>query len=255
METSQGRAPVTIWGIHPVMEFLKTCPDAVREICVLPSFGNRPWQRKLLTLALECGIKPIGVRDFNKQTIAPGAVHQGVTARVMPIWPIDLAELPRHVGDHTPLLVACDQITDPQNLGAIIRSCVAFGAQAVIVPSRSCPEINGVVIKASSGAVAHIRVCEVSNLARALAALKGMGLWVVGLSPEAETVVWDVDLSGPICLVVGAEGEGIRWLIKKTCDITASIPQHPGIGSLNAASAASVFLYEVTRQRRGPTKS
>ena len=246
---SQDHQPVPIWGIHPVMEFLRTCPEAVVSMCVLPSFGNKPSQHELLTLAGRQGVNPAVMQDFNRQGMALGAVHQGVMAQVMPVWLLDMAELPGYLSGHEPLVVACDNVTDPQNLGAIMRSCVVFGAQAVVVPSRGSPPVNGVVIKASSGAAAHIKVCEAGNLVKALAGLKDMGLWVVGLSPEAKTAIWDVDLSVPLCLVAGAEGEGLRRLVKKTCDITAFIPQHPGVASLNVASATSVFLYEGARQR------
>jgi 23S rRNA (guanosine2251-2'-O)-methyltransferase len=246
---SQNHQPVPIWGIHPVREFLRACPDAVTSMCVLPSFGNKPSHHELLTLAKRQGVKPLIIQDFNRQGLTPGAVHQGVMAQVMPVWSADIAELHGYLSGHAPLVVACDQVTDPQNLGAIMRSCAVFGAQAVVVPSRGSPPLNGVVIKASSGAAAHIKVCEAGNLVRALAGLKDMGLWVVGLSPEAKTTIWDVDLSVPVCLVAGAEGEGLRHLVKQTCDIIASIPQHSGIASLNVASATSVFLYEAARQR------
>lgn len=246
---SQKHQPVPIWGLHPVMEFLKIRPDAVVSMCVLPSFGQKPSHNELLMLARRQGVQPLIVQDFNRQGLTSGAVHQGVMAQVMPVWSADIAELSDCLTGHAPFVVACDRVTDPQNLGAIMRSCAVFGAQAVVIPSHGSSPVNGVVIKASSGAVAHIKVYEVGNLVKALVGLKDRGLWVVGLSPEAKTTIWDVDLSMPVCVVAGAEGEGLRHLVKKTCDFTVSIPQHSGVASLNVAVATSVFLYEAARQR------
>ena len=250
-KTSSENRSILIWGVHPVMEFLRAHPDVVQGLYVLPAFGNKPAQRELLRLAEKQGIAVSRVKDFNRHGMAMGAVHQGVAAAVKPVWTADLADIPQvWSAGGQPLVVVCDQVVDPQNLGAIIRSATALGTHAVILPSKGSPAINGVIVKASSGAIAHIKICEVVNLVKALHALKDMGLWVVGLSPEAGTAVWDIDLKGAVALVAGAEGEGLRYLVKKSCDFVASIPLSPAVGSLNVASATSIFLYEAARQRR-----
>ena len=146
-------------------------------------------------------------------------------------------------------MVLCDEITDPGNLGGIIRASAAFGAHAIIISRRNCAEINGTVVKASAGTIAHIRICTVSNLVNAMEALKKMNLWLAGLAAQGAREIWNSDLTVPLGMVLGAEGRGIRPLVLKHCDFSIRIPQQYGVESLNVVSACSVALYESMRQR------
>lgn len=243
-------SPVLIWGLHPVHECLAARPEAAQRLLVHPSFGRKPGQRQLLAQAERVGLKVARVTDLSCEGVPPEAVHQGVALWLWPFWWKEFNELPHVWEGKVPLVVACDQVTDPQNLGAIIRSAAAFGAQAVVVPERRTVSVTGAVVKASVGAIAHLAVVEVGNLVRALVGLKEHGLWVAGLTPEGSNLLWEVDLSIPLVLTVGAEGPGVRPLVKRTCDILLTIPLAGSLASLNVAAAAAVALYETARQRR-----
>jgi 23S rRNA (guanosine2251-2'-O)-methyltransferase len=241
--------PIIIWGIHPVKEFLEICPDDCHGLFVLPSFGKKKAQAGLLRLAEQHAVFVERTEDLKSTGVPAGTVHQGVAALVKPVWSIDFSSLPLYWRDKSPLVVVCDQVTDTQNVGAIVRSSVALGAQAVLLPSRRTGQVTGAVAKASSGALFHIKICQVGNLVKALRQLKEMGLWIAGLSPDGEHPLWELDLNRPLALVVGAEGTGMRRLVKETCDFLARIPHLGPVASMNVASAASIALYEVERQR------
>ena len=241
--------PIIIWGIHPVRKFLEICPDDCHRLFVHPSFGKKKVQAGLISLAERRAIFVERLEDLKNTGVPAGAVHQGIAALVKPVWSIDFSGLPLYWKDKSPLTVICDQVTDPQNVGAVIRSSVALGAQAVLLPGRRTGRITGAVAKASSGALFHIKVCHVGNLVTAMRQLKEMGLWIAGLSPDGEHPLWELDLNRPLALVVGAEGAGLRRLVKETCDFLARIPHFYPVGSINVACAASIALYEVARQR------
>ncbi len=230
------------------MELLKTRPDACQRLLVCPSFGKKEIQASLLRLAESHGVDLNPTRGLTDQGVPPGAVHQGVAAWVRPVWSTDFSHLPQLWRGKVPLIVVCDQVTDPQNLGAIIRSSVALGSQAILLSGRKTVHITGTVAKASSGALFHTKICQVVNLVRALRQVKEMGLWVVGLTPDGNSVLWESDLLIPLALVVGSEGLGLRRLVRKTCDLLVKIPHLGPIDSMNVASAASIALYEVARQ-------
>ncbi len=246
---SNPKSDVLIWGIHPVREILETRPDACQGLSVYPSFGKKKMQARLLRLAERRGVDINSTEDLTRQGVPSGAVHQGVAAWVRPIWSINFSCLAQLWKDDIPLIVVCDQVTDPQNLGAIIRSSVALGAQAIMLSGRKTVHITGAVAKASSGALFHTKICQVVNLVRALRQLKEMGLWIVGLTPDGNSVLWESDLVTSLALVVGAEGVGLRRLVKEACDFLVKIPHLGRIDSMNVASAASIALYEVARQR------
>jgi len=238
-----------VWGIHPVKEYLKLFPGNCLNIFVLPAFGRQKPQAALLGLARRNGLSVIRVSTFTGLRLPAGAVHQGVAAEVRSVWSVDFQELEGLWQKERPLVVACDQVNDPRNLGSILRSCAAFGVHAVLLPRRKSVQINGVVAKTSSGALFHVKICRVGNMVKALRELKDMGLWVAGLSPESGLPLWDMDMLLPMVLVVGAEGAGLRYMVKKTCDFLAAIPQAGSVSSMNVAAAASISLYEVVRQR------
>jgi len=240
---------IIIWGIHPVREFLELYSYDCQEIFVHPSFGKKKAQASLLSMAKRQAVVVKRTERLESAGVPAGIVHQGIAALVRPVWSIDFLSLPMYWRNKSPLVILCDQVTDPQNVGSIIRSAVAMGAQAVLLPSRRTSRITGAVAKSSSGALFHIKVCQVGNLVTAMRQLKELGLWIAGLSPDGEHQLWDSNLNSPLALVVGAEGKGLHRLVKKTCDLLVRIPHFGPVASMNVASAASIALYEIARQR------
>ncbi|HXY84269.1 MAG TPA: 23S rRNA (guanosine(2251)-2'-O)-methyltransferase RlmB [Gaiellaceae bacterium] len=174
--------------------------------------------------------------------------HQGVVAWCEPYRYADAWELG---AEDRPLLVCLDQVTDPRNLGAVCRSAEGAGATGVVLPAHGSARVTPAVARASAGAVEHLPIAVVPNLARYLADVKRADLWVYAASGDAETSMWDADLSGGLALVFGAEGRGLRPLVRRTCDAAVSIPRAGHVESLNVSVAAGVLLYEARRQRAG----
>ncbi len=180
------------------------------------------------------------------QILPPGAVHQGVGLRIPPLAPVDLDDL---AADPSGVLIMLDQVTDPQNIGAIFRSAAAFGAQGVILQDRHAPLLTGALAKAAAGAIDQIPHAREVNLSRALERLEELGWRAVALDGEAPDALADVLDGKPTVLVLGAEGEGVRRLVREHCDALANIPMPGGFESLNVAAAAAVALYEASRPR------
>ncbi len=147
------------------------------------------------------------------------------------------------------LLVALDGIQDPQNLGAILRTSEAAGADGVILPEHRTAPLSPAALKASSGASEHLRLCRVAGLPSAIADIKRAAIWCAALDPRGEMDVWDFDLTQPVCLVIGAEGAGVHRLVRERCDVRLRLPMRGRVASLNASAAAAALLYEVSRQR------
>ncbi len=233
-----------IYGINPVLEALRG--GRAREV----RLGARTAERHqvILALARELGIpvRTIGVEEIERE--AKGGVHQGVVATVNAIREYSVDELVRGA-DGPPLIVVLDGIEDPQNLGAILRTVDAAGAHGVIIQNRRSAALEGIAAKASAGALTHVRIAEVVNIARAVEELKRAGVWTVGLAGEATTRYDTVDMTVPTALVVGAEGTGLRRLVRESCDFLAAIPMQGHVGSLNVSVAAGVVLFEALRQR------
>ena len=148
-----------------------------------------------------------------------------------------------------PLVVICDEISDPHNLGAILRTAECVGAHGVVIPKRRSAGMTAVVDKASAGAAEHMLVCRVTNLPGTIRELKEKGLWVFGTAADAPGSLWDTDMTGPVCLVIGSEGFGMGRLVSELCDVTVSIPLRGKVTSLNASAVAAVMMYEILRQR------
>lgn len=148
-----------------------------------------------------------------------------------------------------PFVILCDEISDPHNLGAILRTAECVGAHGVIIPKRRSAGLTSIVDKTSAGAAEHMAVARVPNLPAAIRELKERGLWVYGTAADAPSGMWDTDLTGPLCLVIGSEGDGMGRLVAENCDFLLSIPMRGKVSSLNASAAASIVMYEVLRQR------
>ena len=232
-----------IYGLHPVLEALRA--GTVSRVRVADKSTERA--RAVLELAAAEGVPVEQVPTDVIDRLAPGARHQGVLADVEDSRAFGLRDL---VTGAAPLIVVLDGIEDPQNLGAILRTADAAGVDGVVVQTRRSAARGGAAAKASAGALSHVRIAEVVNIARALEELKELGVWSVGLAGEASQAYDQVDLTGPTALVMGAEGPGLRRLVRETCDFLVSIPMRGHVGSLNVSVAAGVALFEAVRQRR-----
>ncbi|MDA8163615.1 MAG: 23S rRNA (guanosine(2251)-2'-O)-methyltransferase RlmB, partial [Desulfobacteraceae bacterium] len=213
------------WGIHPVVELLRTNPQQVREVVIQKGKAG-PKIQEIVTLARQHGIKLRFDPFFRVPPEVKNENHQGVLARLgaKPLLHLDelLAGL---AGQAAPVLVVLDSIQDPHNLGAIIRSASAAGAAGVILTKDRSAPLTGTVGKAAAGALAHVPLCQVTNMATALARLKEEGFWIYGAAGEAAQSLFATDFGrGPVCLVIGSEGKGIRPLVRKQCDLLVSIP-------------------------------
>lgn len=232
-----------IYGVHPVLEALRA--GTVRRLRVSDRAGDR--LRDVIEQAGAAGVRVERVPHDAIDRLAHGATHQGVVADVESERAVGLQELAE--GD-APLIVVLDGIEDPHNLGAILRTADAAGADGVVVQDRRSAARSGVTAKASAGALAHVRLAEVVNVARAVEELKDLGVWTVGLAGDASTPYDQLDYKGPTALVLGAEGAGLRRLVRERCDFLAAIPMAGRVGSLNVSVAAGVVLFEAVRQRR-----
>lgn len=174
--------------------------------------------------------------------------HQGVVSWCEPFRYADAYELAKQ---ESPLIVCLDQVTDPHNLGAVARSAEGVGATGLVIPAHGSVRVTPAVCRASSGAVEHVPIAVVPNLARFLSDVKGNDLWAYAADSEGSVSLWDADLTGGVALVLGAEGKGVRPLVRRTCDAAVSIPLAGKVGSLNVSVAAAVLLFEARRQRTG----
>ncbi len=235
-----------IYGINPVLEALR----AGRVTAIRVSLGAGARVRELRQMAAGRGVRVIEVPAPELDRLARGALHQGVVADLSAPEASTPEELVRGAR-HAPLLVVLDGIEDPQNLGAILRTADAAGADGVIRQTRRAAPLDGAAAKASAGAVAWVKVADVVNIARALGELKDAGVWTVGLDAAADQAYDAIDYTVPSAIVLGAEGQGLRRLVRERCDYLVSIPMRGQVASLNVSVAAAVVLFEAVRQRHG----
>jgi len=233
-----------IYGINPILEALRA--KRVRAVRVADNAGGRV--AEIVRAAERDGIEVRRVRPAELDRAARGGVHQGVVAELAAAAPLDIPDL--LTGAAAPLLVVLDGVEDPQNVGAILRTVDAAGADGVVRQSRHAAPLDGAAAKASAGAVAHVKVVEVVNIARAVEELKEAGVWTVGLTADASKSYDELDLTLPTAVVVGAEAVGLRRLVRDRCDLLASIPMRGHVDSLNVSVATSIVLFEALRQRR-----
>ena len=237
LEREVSKAPL-IYGRNAVLEAARA--GRVLKVFQASGLGHDPRLEELGELAR---IEVIGPERLD--VLAPG-VHQGVAAELKPRREWTLKEL---LATRPTLLIALDSIMDPQNLGAILRSAEVAGADGAILPEHRSAPLSAAAVKASSGASELLRIAHVSGMPSAIAEVRRSNTWCVALDPRGETLAWEFDMTQPVCLVVGSEGEGVHRLVKERCDVRVRLPVKGHVASLNASAAAAALLYEVMRQR------
>ncbi len=237
-------------GRNPVLEAIK----AGRKIDKLfvPAEDHDSSLRYIISKARDAGATIVETDRKRLDSMSVTRSHQGVIAQIPVREYTPLSDVLDSLKDGASpsLIVVCDHITDPNNLGAIIRTCDATGVHAVIIPKRRSAGLTATVAKASAGALEHVKIVQVSNIAYTLRTLKDNGLWVFGATGEGDKEIYDVDFTMPAAVVIGSEGDGISRPALAECDFIASIPMLGKISSLNASVAAAIVLYEAVRQRR-----
>jgi len=236
-----------ICGLQPVREAIRAHGSTLVRI-VIESAGahTTPQLAALARFAQDHGAQVERLERAELDRIARGVRHQGVIAFARELRIVSLGDLPF---DARALVVALDEVQDPQNFGAVIRSAVAMGATAVMWPEHRSAPLSPATFRASAGAIEHATLCRVPSLPHALEDLRARGAFVVGLDMAGETTLEGIDLTRPLGLVVGAEGKGLRKTVKRVCDTLARLPMSGALGSLNASVAVAIGLYEAVRQR------
>ncbi|SDF48889.1 23S rRNA (guanosine(2251)-2'-O)-methyltransferase RlmB [Sporomusa acidovorans] len=238
-----------IVGRNSVLEALRAGRSLNK---ILVAKGERQGSiREIISEARERGLIIQEVDVAKLDQLSAGVRHQGVVVMAAPVAYVDIDEIlsAAHDKDEPPFLVLLDELADPHNVGAILRTADATGVHGVLIPKRrSCP-LTQTVAKTSAGAVEHVPVARIGNIAQTLKLLKKQGLWVVGADMDGTQNYYEADLTGPVVIVVGNEGEGMGRLTKEACDFIVKIPMRGQIASLNASVACSLLLYEVLRQR------
>jgi 23S rRNA (guanosine2251-2'-O)-methyltransferase len=243
-----------IVGRNSVLEALKS-GRSINKIMVAK--GERQGSiRELIALAKQNGLILQEVEIAKLDSLSGGLKHQGVVAMVPPIDYAELEDILEKAmaPEQTPFIILLDELEDPHNLGAILRTADAAGVHGVLIPKRrSCP-LSGTVAKTSAGAVEYMPVARIGNIAQTIDQLKKAGMWIVGADMDGDKNYYEADLTGPIVIVVGNEGQGMGRLVKERCDFLVRIPMLGKINSLNASVACSLLLYEVLRQREMKAK-
>ena len=231
--------------INPLLEILKSSPRRVNKLLLQKEEGHRP----LGTIVGLAKANHIPYLFLPKQALDKMSPHhQGVVATLSPKEYVPLEQILAAAGP-APFLVLLDEIEDPQNLGAILRSAECAGSDGIVIPERRSAGLTETVFEVSAGALEHLQVARVPNLAQTMEALKAHGVWLVGAEGEGDGLFYEFDYTQPVAVVLGSEGRGLRQLTRKKCDRILSIPMRGKVNSLNVAAAASVFFFEVARQR------
>ena len=233
-----------IYGHHTVLAALNNPHRSVRRVLITAQAQAK------LGCQIETPLLELVTTKEIEQLTGANAVHQGIAAEVIPLVKRSLVDIitPTEDKEHT-LLVILDQVTDPRNIGAILRSAAAFNAVALIQQERNSPSANPSMAKAASGGLEHVDVIDVPNINRTIESLKNQGFWIIGLDSNAADLLNETELPKKCCLVLGAENSGLRRLTLKACDKTVRIPISSDIDSLNISNAAAVAMYEFSRQR------
>jgi 23S rRNA (guanosine2251-2'-O)-methyltransferase len=240
--------PKILFGFHAVTVRLKTAPRSVLEIHV-ESARRDARMRQFVERAQQAGVRLVDSDDERLGKLNGTQRHQGVVARVEPLALSHSLDDILDQAEGPPMVLVLDGVTDPHNLGACLRVADGAGAHAVVAPKDHAVGVNATVAKVASGAAETVPYLMVTNLARTLGELKERNVWVVGLSDAAPKSLYELDLSGPVAIVLGAEGSGMRQLTQRTCDEVVHLPMQGAVESLNVSVAAGVCLYEARRQR------
>jgi 23S rRNA (guanosine2251-2'-O)-methyltransferase len=247
-----------VYGVHAVRALLERHSARVSAVTIVEGRAE-PRVAELQALAQKAGkpVKRVAAATFKQ--LFGDAVHQGVYVDVQPLAPWREEELVAGIAAQlaakaSPVVLVLDGVQDPHNLGACLRTANACGALAVVIPKDRAVQLNATVRKVAAGAAETTPLAVVTNLARTLRLLKDAGLWIVGADAEAPKLAQETDLSGPIALVMGAEGSGLRQLTRETCDLLVRLPQQGEVESLNVSVATGMLLYEALRQRVGPAR-
>ena len=240
-----------LYGLHAIQAVLEKTPESVSELWVDAGRHDKRIAQ-ILELARHSGTTVHSVARHELETMVPDGRHQGVVAKASPPRVYSESDLDNLLESlpGAPVLLILDGVTDPHNLGACLRSADAAGVNAIIAPKDRAASLTPVAIKVSSGASQTVPFVQVTNLARCLRDLKERGIWLVGLDGQAEESLFDRDLKGPLAIVMGAEGQGLRRLSKEHCDFLVKIPMVGSVESLNVSVAAGICLFEALRQRK-----
>lgn len=241
--------PDQVEGVNPVLEALKG-PRKVHSIFLADGLADRT-TAAIQALAGEHGVPVKVIPRDDLEHMAGTDAPQGVVARVAPYRYFELEDVLAAAKGRKPLLLALDGVEDPQNLGSLLRVADATGVDGVVITRRRTAPVGPTVAKASAGAVEHVRMAMVPNLAEALEKLKAEGLWVAGTDGDAPATYETLDMTLPLVIVLGGEGKGLSRLVRERCDFLVSIPMRGRVSSLNVATAGAVLLYEAVRQRVG----
>ncbi len=237
-----GHQSVWLYGRHPVLAALANPERRIERLLATREMAERH------AAALAGRPMEVLAREAMAQRLPASAVHQGLAALVAPLEDAVLEDVLARCGEDA-LVLALDQVTDPHNVGAILRSAAAFGAAGLVVTERHAPTDTGVLAKAASGGLEIVPLLRAVNLARTLEQLKDAGFWLYGLDERGDAAIGSLDLKGRVCIVLGAEGEGLRRLTAEKCDRLVTIPTNAALASLNVSNAASIALYEWARRR------
>ncbi|HEV7605775.1 MAG TPA: 23S rRNA (guanosine(2251)-2'-O)-methyltransferase RlmB [Steroidobacteraceae bacterium] len=250
-----------VYGLHAVRALLTRHVERVTAVTIAEQRGD-PRVVEIQALAQKAGIAVKRAPPAAFKTMFGDAVHQGVYVEVLPLamWREEelieaIAKRLEAADGQPPFVLVLDGVQDPHNLGACLRTADACGALAVVIPKDRAVQVTPTVRKVAAGAAETTPIAVVTNLARTLRLLKDAGLWIVGADAEAPKLAHETDLSGPIALVMGAEGSGLRQLTRETCDLTVRLPQQGAVESLNVSVASGMLLYEALRQRLTGKKS
>lgn len=241
-----------VYGVHAVREFIARHPGRVRQLWALEGRHDARME-EVLRLAGVAGVEVLDASREVLDRLAGGGRHQGLVAHVAAAEALDesaLADLLDGL-DGPPLLLVLDGVQDPHNLGACLRTADAAGAHAVVIPKDRAAGLTPAARKAAAGAAETVPLVRVVNLARCLRSLKARGLWLVGADEGGSLSLFDAELAGPLALVLGAEGSGLRRLTRETCDLLVNLPMCGSVPSLNVSVAAGILLYQALGQRQG----
>ena len=241
-----------IYGLHAVTALLQKHPERIQQLCV----AQERQDKKLENILKDAKSQRVAVRQVSRQEldqITENANHQGVAAYCESASALDESALKSLLEslNEPPFLLILDGVQDPHNLGACFRSADAAGVHAIIAPKDKSVGLTATVSKVASGAVETVPFVQVTNLARTIDMLKAAGIWIFGAAGEAQQTLYETELSGPIAIVLGAEGAGMRRLTREHCDVLVKIPMFGSVSSLNVSVATGIFLFEAVRQRIG----